>query len=50
MWFETDKHELVLAKLLCMQSGKGSPMLYKCHETGGDQEWKHRGEVTWSIH
>nr|CAI5843917.1 unnamed protein product [Callosobruchus analis] len=42
-WCETDKGELVLAQLLCLQSGKSTPILYKCHEMGGDQEWKHKG-------
>lgn len=45
MWYETDKKELVLAQLLCLQAGKQSPYLYKCHELGGDQEWKHKGTV-----
>ncbi|KAK9878450.1 hypothetical protein WA026_022090 [Henosepilachna vigintioctopunctata] len=44
LWYETDKHELVLSKLLCLQSGKTRATLGKCHETGGDQEWKHKGE------
>ncbi|KAJ8961296.1 hypothetical protein NQ318_008982 [Aromia moschata] len=43
MWYETDKNELVLAQLLCLQAGKSSPILYKCHEMGGNQEWKHKG-------
>ncbi|KAJ8917489.1 hypothetical protein NQ315_005538 [Exocentrus adspersus] len=42
-WYETDKNELVLAQLLCLQAGKTSPILYKCHEMGGDQEWRHKG-------
>lgn len=45
MWYETDKSELVLGQLLCLQAGKPSPILYKCHEMGADQEWKHKGEV-----
>ncbi|CAH0557198.1 unnamed protein product [Brassicogethes aeneus] len=44
MWYQTDKNELVLAQLLCLQAGKPHPILYKCHEQGGDQEWKHKGE------
>ncbi|KAL3282878.1 hypothetical protein HHI36_006037 [Cryptolaemus montrouzieri] len=44
IWAETDKHEMVLSKLLCLQSGKNGPVLYKCHETGGNQEWKYKGE------
>lgn len=44
MWYQTDKNELVLAQLLCLQADKPQPILYKCHEMGGDQEWKHKGE------
>nr|XP_023017071.1 polypeptide N-acetylgalactosaminyltransferase 35A-like [Leptinotarsa decemlineata] len=43
VWYETDRNELVLGHLLCLQSGKISPILYKCHEMAGDQEWKHKG-------
>uniref|UniRef100_A0A1B6JV54 Polypeptide N-acetylgalactosaminyltransferase n=2 Tax=Homalodisca TaxID=139475 RepID=A0A1B6JV54_9HEMI len=43
VWFETDKNELVLAQLLCMDAGEYRPKLSKCHEMGGSQEWKHRG-------
>ncbi|XP_063223689.1 polypeptide N-acetylgalactosaminyltransferase 35A [Bacillus rossius redtenbacheri] len=44
MWFETDKQELVLAQLLCLDAGEQRPRLAKCHEMGGSQEWRHRGE------
>lgn len=44
MWYETDRNELVLSQLLCLQSRHPKPFLYKCHEMGGDQEWKHKGE------
>lgn len=27
-----------------MQADQPSPRLSKCHEMGGDQEWKHKGE------
>jgi len=44
-WGLTDKSELVLADLLCLDAGGGaSPRLMKCHELGGEQEWKVRGE------
>lgn len=43
MWYETERNELVLAQLLCLQAGKVHPILYKCHEMGGNQEWKHKG-------
>jgi polypeptide N-acetylgalactosaminyltransferase len=45
-WYETDKKELVLAKLLCLDaSGKDRrPRLMKCHELKGGQEWKFRDD------
>jgi polypeptide N-acetylgalactosaminyltransferase len=48
MWYETDKSELVLSQLLCLEASNGSnapPVVNKCHEMGGDQEWKHRKTV-----
>uniref|UniRef100_A0A182RI09 Polypeptide N-acetylgalactosaminyltransferase n=1 Tax=Anopheles funestus TaxID=62324 RepID=A0A182RI09_ANOFN len=46
MWYETEKSELVLGQLLCLDAPssatKGKPKLNKCHEMGGDQAWKHR--------
>ncbi|KAJ9582078.1 hypothetical protein L9F63_003580, partial [Diploptera punctata] len=44
MWFETDRSELVLAMLLCLDAADTFPKLSKCHEMGGEQEWKHRGD------
>ncbi|XP_069690847.1 polypeptide N-acetylgalactosaminyltransferase 35A-like isoform X2 [Periplaneta americana] len=43
IWFETVRSELVLATLLCLDASDTFPKLSKCHEMGGDQEWKHRG-------
>lgn len=44
MWYETDRSELVLAQLLCLEAQNGKlPVINKCHENGGDQEWKHKG-------
>ncbi|CAH0716443.1 unnamed protein product, partial [Brenthis ino] len=44
MWFETDKHELVLGRMLCLDATNNvSPIIGKCHELGGTQEWKHKG-------
>ena len=44
VWYETDKHELILAKLLCLDAeGKErKPRLMKCQELRGHQEWKFR--------
>ena len=41
-FYKTDKSELVLAKLLCLDASKSKPRLMKCHEMGGEQEWKIR--------
>uniref|UniRef100_A0A8D8R776 Polypeptide N-acetylgalactosaminyltransferase n=2 Tax=Cacopsylla melanoneura TaxID=428564 RepID=A0A8D8R776_9HEMI len=38
-WSKTDKNELVLAELLCLDAGATKPKLSKCHEMGGTQEW-----------
>lgn len=49
MWYETDKSELVLGQLLCLEAAGGSstilPTINKCHEMNGDQEWRHRKSV-----
>merc|ERR1712080_44368 len=47
-WYKTDKSELVLSKLLCLDATKKQPRIMKCHELGGTQEWKMRedGEKT----
>ncbi|XP_076646415.1 polypeptide N-acetylgalactosaminyltransferase 35A [Halictus rubicundus] len=42
MWYETDKNELVLGEILCMEGSEKIPKLGKCHEIGGNQEWKHK--------
>lgn len=53
IWFETDKHELVLGQLLCLEAFGGAsskaPVISKCHEMGGDQEWKHKKEVSFQA-
>lgn len=51
--YETDKHELVLGQILCLEAASASssspPVINKCHEMGGDQEWKHRNSVNIKI-
>ncbi|XP_042211433.1 polypeptide N-acetylgalactosaminyltransferase 11-like isoform X2 [Homarus americanus] len=37
---QTDRNELVLSQLLCLQASEQQPRLRKCHEMGGTQEWK----------
>ncbi|KAK3923403.1 Polypeptide N-acetylgalactosaminyltransferase 35A [Frankliniella fusca] len=50
MWYETDKSELVLAQLLCLEAADNYPRLYKCHEMGDNQEWKRRGRKSSPIY
>lgn len=42
--YETDRSELVLGRLLCLEASSSKsgnlPLLSKCHESGGDQQWK----------
>lgn len=42
VWHQTDKLELVLGKLVCLDSSNKfrEAKVKKCHELGGDQEWK----------
>jgi len=42
MWYETDKNELVLGQMLCMEGTEKIPKLGKCHEMGGNQDWRHK--------
>lgn len=49
MWYETDKSEIVFGQLLCLEAQSASfsqPLLNKCHEMGGDQQWNHRQMVS----
>ncbi|XP_064456370.1 polypeptide N-acetylgalactosaminyltransferase 11-like [Ornithodoros turicata] len=41
LWYETEKHDLRLAELLCLDGGDQYPRLAKCHEMGGSQDWRH---------
>lgn len=48
MWYETEKSELVFSQLLCLEAQSSSvskPLLNKCHEMGGDQQWHQRKMV-----
>ena len=42
-WYTTDRSEWVVARLLCMDAGKGEVRLMKCHEMKGQQEWQTKG-------
>lgn len=49
IWYETDKSELILGELFCLEAQSSSfsqPLLSKCHEMSGDQEWRHRKTVS----
>ncbi|XP_058790277.1 polypeptide N-acetylgalactosaminyltransferase 35A-like isoform X2 [Phymastichus coffea] len=50
MWYETDKYELVLGQMLCLEGNEKMPKLGKCHEMGGNQEWKHSGLTKTAIY
>jgi len=49
-WSETDKHELVLSELLCLDANSSDiPRVSKCHEMRGTQEWKRTGSKATPI-
>ena len=52
IWSETDKAELVLSELLCLDSSSKNkiPRLMKCHELRNDQEWKFKNESRTAIY
>merc|ERR1712004_507355 len=39
VWYSTDRDEFLVARLLCLDAGRGDVRLMKCHEMAGDQEW-----------
>nr|XP_050862768.1 polypeptide N-acetylgalactosaminyltransferase 35A-like isoform X3 [Vespula vulgaris] len=45
MWYETAKNELILGQVLCMEGGGKVPKLGKCHEMGGNQDWRHKSSI-----
>lgn len=49
MWYETTKNELILGQVLCMEGGGKVPKLGKCHEMGGNQDWRHKSSVSFSY-
>ncbi|KAG8183899.1 hypothetical protein JTE90_002467 [Oedothorax gibbosus] len=50
LWHETAKHDLRLARLLCLDAGEQFPRLSKCHEMGGSQDWRHAETVNSPIY
>nr|XP_040575982.1 polypeptide N-acetylgalactosaminyltransferase 35A-like [Lepeophtheirus salmonis] len=51
IWYLTNRTELVLDKLLCLdaESKNRRPRLMKCHELGDGQEWKFQENVRLSA-
>lgn len=42
IWHETDKSEIILDRLLCLEAaGDTQVIINKCHEMLGDQQWRH---------
>lgn len=45
LWYQTDRYELILDKLYCLEAssdyGKAIPVLGKCHEMIGNQQWRY---------
>ncbi|XKL61571.1 hypothetical protein PGB90_008628 [Kerria lacca] len=52
VWYETDKNELVLGQILCLDAGTPSdkPKLSKCHELRGTQDWRHSHKRNTAIY
>ncbi|GIY20918.1 polypeptide N-acetylgalactosaminyltransferase 11 [Caerostris darwini] len=50
LWYETAKHDVRLAQLLCLDGGEQFPRLSKCHEMGGSQDWRHAESVDSPIY
>lgn len=46
MWFETERKELILGQVFCLEATDEMPKLAKCHEMGGDQEWHYKETVS----
>ncbi|CAG7836284.1 unnamed protein product [Allacma fusca] len=49
-WFESEKHELVLAEMLCLNADDDKPRLAKCHELLGNQEWQHSLDTNTTVY
>ncbi|XP_054713215.1 polypeptide N-acetylgalactosaminyltransferase 11-like [Uloborus diversus] len=50
MWYETSKHDIRLAQLLCLDAGERFPRLSKCHEMGSTQDWRHSTSTNTPIY
>lgn len=45
IFYQTDRNELVLSQLLCLEASEHQPRMGKCHEMGGSQEWKINNQM-----
>lgn len=45
LWSETQKKDLRLSDMLCLDAVKNLPVLRKCHNAGSFQEWTHSNGV-----
>lgn len=45
IFYQTDKDELILAKLLCLEASNKIPRMGKCHDMRGNQEFKVNRKV-----
>lgn len=48
-FYQTERNELVLSQLLCLEASEQRPRLGKCHEMGGSQEWKINNQVSDTV-
>ncbi|XP_050725170.1 polypeptide N-acetylgalactosaminyltransferase 35A-like isoform X2 [Eriocheir sinensis] len=46
LFHQTDRNELVLAQLLCLEATDNLPLIRKCHEMGGAQEWRVKNQMS----
>ncbi|XP_069172165.1 polypeptide N-acetylgalactosaminyltransferase 11 isoform X2 [Procambarus clarkii] len=45
IFYQTDRNELVLAQLLCLEASEHRPRMGKCHEMGASQEWRINNQM-----
>ncbi|RWS29312.1 polypeptide N-acetylgalactosaminyltransferase 11-like protein, partial [Leptotrombidium deliense] len=50
LWSETEKRELRLADLHCLDADSNFPFVSKCHEMGSTQDWRHATRKNTLIH
>ncbi|KAG0720702.1 Polypeptide N-acetylgalactosaminyltransferase 35A [Chionoecetes opilio] len=50
VFHQTKRSELVLAQLLCLEATDHFPLIKKCHEMGGTQEWKVKSQIAVPVY